>query len=294
MRRWLLTSVSVLAMSCAFDPRGAGPGEPDATDAPVGPDAPPGDQDTDGVTDDRDNCPALANPDQHDEDGDTRGDVCDPCPQLGGAADTDGDGDGVGDGCDPNPTVGGDRLVYFEPFATGTGLPAGWSVHSGVAGRWAVRGDALERASSSDFDLIRFTPPGPGRVTVDAVVEVTAVGAGARHVGVLVDVLTVTGGLAYVHCAYRDDQNGRELWTFDRRRTAFWKYLQSAADPGAGVGARRLVSSVVPSGQRCRATRDASTVTLVGGEPTFGGGDIGLVAANLGLRVPYVAVYRSP
>src|SRR5262249_6516355 len=38
------------------------------------------DGDADGVPDARDNCPAVANPDQRDTDGDGIGDACDPCP----------------------------------------------------------------------------------------------------------------------------------------------------------------------------------------------------------------------
>jgi hypothetical protein len=37
------------------------------------------DVDGDGVEDERDNCPTLANGDQHDADGDRVGDVCDQC-----------------------------------------------------------------------------------------------------------------------------------------------------------------------------------------------------------------------
>ena len=37
------------------------------------------DVDADGVEDERDNCPTLANADQHDEDADRVGDVCDRC-----------------------------------------------------------------------------------------------------------------------------------------------------------------------------------------------------------------------
>lgn len=80
-------------------------------------DAPPGDVDGDGTTDDVDNCPADANADQHDEDGDAIGDVCDPCPHLAGTA-ADGDGDGVGDACDPQPALAKQRIAFFDPFTS--------------------------------------------------------------------------------------------------------------------------------------------------------------------------------
>ncbi len=40
------------------------------------------DQDGDGVPDDDDNCPDIANPDQADQDGDHAGDECDPRPDI--------------------------------------------------------------------------------------------------------------------------------------------------------------------------------------------------------------------
>jgi kumamolisin len=66
---------------------------------------PPPDADGDGIGDDADNCPAVANPDQKDRDGDGVGDACDNCPTVCNPDQTDTDGDGAGDACDCNPTV---------------------------------------------------------------------------------------------------------------------------------------------------------------------------------------------
>ena len=67
--------------------------------------APPGDADADGVSDDLDNCPTVANADQADADGDGVGDVCDNCVNLA------------------NPRVTPDAATYIgaNPWATLTG-----------------------------------------------------------------------------------------------------------------------------------------------------------------------------
>jgi len=74
---------------------------------------PPVDLDLDGVTDDVDNCPNVANSDQKDFDGDGTGNACDNdddndnivdsadnCPNIANSDQKDFDGDGVGTLCD--------------------------------------------------------------------------------------------------------------------------------------------------------------------------------------------------
>ncbi|MCP4716030.1 MAG: hypothetical protein GY868_13015, partial [Deltaproteobacteria bacterium] len=61
------------------------------------------DIDADGITNDRDNCPDLLNPDQRNSDTDLLGDLCDNCPAAANDNQTDTDLDGLGDVCDPYP-----------------------------------------------------------------------------------------------------------------------------------------------------------------------------------------------
>ncbi|MBN1274504.1 MAG: thrombospondin type 3 repeat-containing protein [Candidatus Aminicenantes bacterium] len=59
----------------------------------------PQDKDGDGINDNDDNCPEIANADQLDTDDDGWGDVCDNCPTVANELQTDSDMDGIGDAC---------------------------------------------------------------------------------------------------------------------------------------------------------------------------------------------------
>ncbi len=105
----------------------------------------PADRDADGIVDDNDSCPDLANRDQGDTDGDGLGDACDGdddddgaadgvdnCPLMANADQGDVDGDGLGDACDDFPDVDGDGIVDTDdpcvqpadaPDGDGDGIP---------------------------------------------------------------------------------------------------------------------------------------------------------------------------
>lgn len=74
------------------------------------------DADSDGVADDTDNCPAVANALQEDADGDGAGDACDNCTQAPNADQRDTNGDGYGNACDPD--FNGDEIVNFLDLST--------------------------------------------------------------------------------------------------------------------------------------------------------------------------------
>jgi len=92
------------------------------------------DSDGDGICDDRDNCPAKANPLQEDLDGDGVGDACDNCPTVANPDQKDSDSNGVGDACQAPPIPYCDvnkdgridqRDLSLISKARGTSVPAG-------------------------------------------------------------------------------------------------------------------------------------------------------------------------
>jgi hypothetical protein len=71
----------------------------------------------------------------HDEDGDGIPDESDVCPFLADPGQLDSDGDGVGDACDPEPTIPRQHLSFFTPM---TDTPP---CSTSGDGTWTLTGD---------------------------------------------------------------------------------------------------------------------------------------------------------
>ena len=134
------------------------------------------DGDSDGVADAIDNCPDLANADQHDEDADQRGDACDNCPVSAVPSQANVDGDELGDACDPRSGGAPNRLVLFDPLTPASA--AAWTTFSGLA----FEGDDLVVSPSQAVGYRRYEVPAgvdPGAVIFTSQFDVTQLGASA-------------------------------------------------------------------------------------------------------------------
>ena len=178
-------------------------------DTTVGPlDALDLDPDHDGVPTDQDNCPTVANPDQHDEDGDGVGDACDNCPAIANADQADFDHDGVGDVCDPRRAEPGDCLVFFESFKSvvdQASFEAAWThvETDPTAVSYTYQPDQLSIQSVPDNGMdvsVAARPiiagvPGPFSVEAHGMRDALAHNIGPSYVAATMDVVEPESGL---------------------------------------------------------------------------------------------------
>jgi hypothetical protein len=249
--------------------------------------APGSDADGDGVPDATDDCPTVANLDQHDEDGDRVGDACDPCPQIANAT-TDSDGDGIADACDPHPATAGDRLAWFEPFSAGTTLPAGWIAKAGPSSPWKVDSDALSlTAGSSERTIVYDT--GTARHAVDVGFDLANASSEQQaYVTVLTD---SRSDLAHwVACGLRADLDHRQLLTYNA--PTFTALAPSdSTEPLAVPGAYRVLTVMDAAAERCIVPSATAPHELTGTAASQGDTFIGLRVLNASVAFRYVAIY---
>ena len=283
--------VAIVLAGCGFHTGASGdlPGDggPDALhDAPVDllDDL---DDDNDGILDVVDNCPLVANPDQHDEDKDLIGDACDACPQLA-HQETDSDGDGVGDACDPHPGTPGDVLVHFDGFGTPVavnGLPAGWTQVGGFPGDWGVSQDSLQLDTHDTAHLLAYAASA-AHTTVDLVLDTQLPGPNVPSFSAIVD--ADAGMTTFLACSSLYTEQSRRLQTF---AGGAFSTLQLVDGTVTVPGPHHVIATVDASLLSCTwpAIANLSSVTAAGG-----GTGVGIRVRNLRVSIHYIAIYRSP
>ncbi|MEZ4364605.1 MAG: hypothetical protein R3B48_30800 [Kofleriaceae bacterium] len=163
VRKVLISCSLLLAVACTDS---AEPGSPCKANLTCGGDlvcnfqaaepiclAPDADEDGDGITNDKDFCPATAGGVNHDEDGDGQGDSCDTCPiEKWSVNSTDKDGDGVSGICDPDDNDKGDKILFFESFASAATLND-WQLDDPA--HFSIADDSLKATvTAADVDAV--------------------------------------------------------------------------------------------------------------------------------------------
>ncbi|HEY5921120.1 MAG TPA: thrombospondin type 3 repeat-containing protein [Kofleriaceae bacterium] len=288
--RWLL----VLAASCRFEhgqALGTAPGDGALDDGALDDTrmidgSTTVDTDNDGLVDAVDNCPTIANADQHDEDADLTGDSCDACPQIANAV-GDTDSDGLPNACDPHPGRPGDMLVAFESFAVAGSLPPAWTAAVGNSSGWMVQGDAL-RGVAGATQLIVVRDAGSARHAIDVGVELAA--ADATTQSFVTPVLdTSSDAQQFVACGIRIDTDYRQFLTFDHG--TFANYGTDSTETLA-VPASYRITSVLDATSTCDTPASGPPYTLTHAHTSFGNTRVGLRILRVTAAFRYVAVYR--
>ena len=299
--RAAILGLSALALTaCTFD--GSGVQSDDD-----GPDGSTADGDGDGVADGRDNCPTVANPDQHDEDGDDIGNACDNCPSVSNADQANtGDSDTAGDVCDPAPQTDGNDILFFEGFDSADVL-TDWRVFGG--GTWSVSGGALRQtATTAGLNANMYLASetfGAVGVVFDARVTVDGMhGAGGGDAfGTLVAFATGPNLGAGYHCVdYQNDAVPTSSATFNLLTLRGSQAYQT--EDAVALPLPMAVDTVYDVRQTMRPNHDIGcviassalpdTVTLDGSDTQFSSGFIGLRTSSVSAHVDFVVVYANP
>ncbi len=284
----------VFVVGCSF--HGASTTADEPPDGAARPDATslPGDQDGDGVPDAIDNCPTIANPDQHDHDGDGRGDVCDVCPALADNG-LDSDHDGVGDACDPHPAVAGDRIALFDGFY---GAPAGWNSVVG-SDTWTDAMGALRQPMTDTAYQLVHPMTGLGNVTIETRVRINAIAqdtAARRSTGIVAGYQDTDD---FFYCGLSAFTAGDSTVEAGRETAGAYDFNQGDfATDMTGDWAIIRATLTQPAGSdptvSCSVTRNGVTGAAAFTETAVEGGDLGLRTNGADASFDYVFVVASP
>lgn len=251
----------------------------------------PGDLDGDGVLNADDNCPAVANPDQHDEDGDKLGDACDNCPHIANPDQLNiGEGnlpDAVGDICDPRPALPGDTIEKFYPFNT---APADVA----PTGVWSIVNDGYQ-----------YVGGGEGVLTVAGVrdrvvIEVAGTTLNTPNNDIEVSVSIGASGGAHHDCGYNDCIAGCNPDVFNTALLGRWdgqRWDELGGKHGvarrlSGAFTLRLAGDSTANTLSCTASDTRETLTTTSSTATLlTPGTVGLYTNRMSIHLRYLIVF---
>jgi hypothetical protein len=259
--------------------------------------ADPNDLDGDGIANAADNCPHVANPNQHDEDGDGVGDACDNCPSVANAnqADTTEVGlmqfaDGVGDACDLRPALGGDKIAAFFAFASDAETAA-WHGDG-----WTIGGDALNAGASSSWAIDRNAPGND--LAAHAEITTASWTSTPALLGVAVDGDGIGGGTLCSLTPDRDGDGNDEIDLHELAAAATTASLGAALTPGNALSIttwRAIDTLHMTAKITCTVHYNGQTIKLeIPAADDIWVGTYGLVATNTDAAIASLVVYTSP
>lgn len=104
----------------------------------------------------------------HDEDSDGIKDGCDNCPAVTNPTQTNSDADDLGDLCDPHPSAS-DTIVYWQGFKD-PNSDAGWNAYVGF-GDWKIDGDAYRQLDTAEAATVSVYAGNFTNATIEVIVD---------------------------------------------------------------------------------------------------------------------------
>ncbi|MDB4963546.1 MAG: repeat domain protein [Myxococcales bacterium] len=264
--------------------------DPDALrDSPIGPTdatfdgSTQTDGDGDGVLDDVDRCPTIADPLQLDHDGDLRGDPCDRCPHLANPADPDADGDGVGDACDPRPGTVDERALFIGFSPSDVQAVAAWT----RSGTWTVDQGFLRKTNVAGSVQAITLPGSVARAAVTTSVRMDNLQGWNAAFGVTIG---IAPNQLYA-CGLID--NGQTMRTSSAWAGQGENINNMSWSGSAAATARTQVTASFTGGFTCAMTQATTTGSrMLAAGPTAGA--IELRTFNATASFDYVFVVQMP